>query len=129
MPLKTVLRVVDVKIYVRRGGPNWQEGLNLMRRTAVDLDLPITVHGPDRVMTAIVCLALGKPLEEDVPTPPVTPGGTGSLQRRTFLVSIACCASLKWVCRAIRLNGTRTRVATDTPVAADQDEARTSEYR
>lgn len=80
-----VFSLSGVKIFVRRGGPNWQEGLNLMRQTAVDLDLPIVVHGPDRHMTAIVCMALNKPLGEDLPTPPTTPGGTLQQRKNTQL--------------------------------------------
>ena len=50
---------VNAKIWVRRAGPNWQEGLKLMRATAKHLDLPIHVHGPETHMTAVVSYALG----------------------------------------------------------------------
>ena len=50
---------VNAKIWVRRAGPNWQEGLKLMRATAKNLDLPIHVHGPETHMTAVVSYALG----------------------------------------------------------------------
>eukprot|EP01064_Diplonema_japonicum_P033069 TRINITY_DN642_c0_g1_i2.p1 TRINITY_DN642_c0_g1~~TRINITY_DN642_c0_g1_i2.p1 ORF type:complete len:1061 (+),score=374.60 TRINITY_DN642_c0_g1_i2:54-3236(+) len=53
------LAAVNAKIWVRRAGPNWQEGLKLMRATAVSLDLPIKVHGPETHMTAVVSYALG----------------------------------------------------------------------
>jgi ATP citrate (pro-S)-lyase len=52
------LRQQQIRIYVRRGGPNFQEGLNMMRQLGVDLDLPIVVHGPEHHMTEIVSLAL-----------------------------------------------------------------------
>jgi len=35
--------LLGIRIYVRRGGPNYQEGLNMMRQLGVDLDLPIIV--------------------------------------------------------------------------------------
>ncbi|KAG8216625.1 citrate synthase-like protein [Butyriboletus roseoflavus] len=48
-----------VKIYVRRGGPNWQEGLKAMRLLGESLGVPIRVFGPDTHITEIVPLALG----------------------------------------------------------------------
>lgn len=50
-----------VTIWVRRGGPNYQEGLRLMRELGHDIGVPIHVYGPDTHITAIVALALGKP--------------------------------------------------------------------
>jgi succinyl-CoA synthetase beta subunit len=47
-----------VKIYVRRGGPNYQEGLSQMRALAEKLGVPIEVYGPETHMTKIVSIAL-----------------------------------------------------------------------
>ncbi len=47
-----------VKIYVRRGGPNYQEGLRLMRELGNELGVPIEVYGPETHMTKIVSMAL-----------------------------------------------------------------------
>lgn len=49
-----------VQIFVRRAGPNWQEGLQLIRQLSSQLCLkhPIQVFGPDTHITAIVPLAL-----------------------------------------------------------------------
>jgi ATP-citrate lyase beta-subunit len=47
-----------VKIYVRRGGPNYQEGLAKMRALGETLGVPIEVYGPETHMTKIVSLAL-----------------------------------------------------------------------
>ena len=47
-----------VQVYVRRGGPNYQEGLKLMRELGDALELPIHVFGPEAHITAIVPLAL-----------------------------------------------------------------------
>jgi len=49
-----------VKIYVRRAGPNYQEGLRLMREVGEKLSLPIEVYGPETHITKIVPMALGK---------------------------------------------------------------------
>ncbi|BHF84336.1 hypothetical protein SprV_0902748700 [Sparganum proliferum] len=53
------LRAHSVSIWVRRGGPNYQEGLRAMRLLGESLQLPIHVFGPDTHMTAIVSMALG----------------------------------------------------------------------
>lgn len=47
-----------VKIYVRRGGPNYQEGLMQMRALGEKLGVPIEVYGPETHMTKIVSMAL-----------------------------------------------------------------------
>jgi len=49
-----------VKIYVRRGGPNYKEGLEKMRKLGEELGVPIEVYGPETHMTHIVSLALEK---------------------------------------------------------------------
>lgn len=53
------LRSAGVKIYVRRGGPNYEVGLKLMRDLGGRLGVPIEVYGPETHMTRIVPLALG----------------------------------------------------------------------
>lgn len=57
----------NVSIYVRRAGPNYQEGLRIMRELGQNLGVPINVFGPETHMTAIVSMALGK---RDIPTTP-----------------------------------------------------------
>jgi ATP citrate (pro-S)-lyase len=47
-----------VKIYVRRGGPNYGEGLAQMRQLGEKLGVPIEVYGPETHMTKIVSMAL-----------------------------------------------------------------------
>lgn len=54
------LKAVDTKIYVRRGGPNYKEGLRRMRELGEELNLPIEVYGPETHMTYIVRRALEK---------------------------------------------------------------------
>jgi len=53
------LQEAGVKIYVRRGGPNFEQGLKLMRSLGERLGVPIEVYGPETHMTRIVPLALG----------------------------------------------------------------------
>jgi ATP citrate (pro-S)-lyase len=55
---KDKLRENKVKIYVRRGGPNYKEGLNRMRELGKELGVPIEVYGPETHMTKIVSMAL-----------------------------------------------------------------------
>jgi ATP citrate (pro-S)-lyase len=55
-----------VSIFVRRAGPNYQEGLRVMRELGETLGVPIHVFGPETHMTAIVGMALGK---KPVPRP------------------------------------------------------------
>ncbi|WAR09851.1 ACLY-like protein [Mya arenaria] len=43
----------NVNIYVRRAGPNFQEGLRIMRELGNTLGVPIHVFGPETHMTAI----------------------------------------------------------------------------
>ena len=49
----------NVQIWVRRAGPNYQEGLKNMRITADHLGLPMHLYGPETHITAVVPLALG----------------------------------------------------------------------
>ncbi|RAP38182.1 ATPase [Candidatus Marinamargulisbacteria bacterium SCGC AAA071-K20] len=52
------LKEVGTHIYVRRGGPNYEEGLKNIKKACEDLDIPIFVYGPETHMTDIVRLAL-----------------------------------------------------------------------
>lgn len=54
---KEQLRDNNVKIYVRRGGPNYKEGLQIMRDLSNELGIPIQVYGPETHMTKIVTIA------------------------------------------------------------------------
>jgi ATP-citrate lyase beta-subunit len=47
-----------VEIYVRRGGPNYQEGLGNMKKLGKTLGVPIKVFGPEAHMTSIVSIGL-----------------------------------------------------------------------
>jgi ATP-citrate lyase beta-subunit len=52
------LKAVGARIYLRRGGPNWREGLAKIRELGKELGIPIAVHGPEMHMTRIVSMAL-----------------------------------------------------------------------
>jgi ATP-citrate lyase beta-subunit len=56
---KKKLKDTNVKIYVRRGGPNYQEGLRIMKDLGKELGIPIDVYGPETHMTRIVDMSLG----------------------------------------------------------------------
>ncbi|KAI6233498.1 ATP-citrate synthase [Aphelenchoides fujianensis] len=67
------LKQHNVTIYVRRGGPNYQEGLRMMKEEGTKIGLPIYVYGPETHMTAIVGAALGvTPLPEAAHAPHTT---------------------------------------------------------
>jgi ATP citrate (pro-S)-lyase len=52
----------QVRIFIRRGGPNYQEGLRAMRQLGETLGVEIQVFGPEIHITVIVPLVLeGKP--------------------------------------------------------------------
>jgi ATP citrate (pro-S)-lyase len=53
------LRDGNISIWVRRGGPNFQEGLRKMKATGESINVPIHVFGPETHITAIVPMALG----------------------------------------------------------------------
>ncbi|KAJ1931747.1 ATP citrate lyase subunit 1, partial [Kickxella alabastrina] len=57
---KQALIANKVRVFVRRAGPNWQEGLRAMRELGETLGIEIRVYGPETHVTAIVPLALGK---------------------------------------------------------------------
>ena len=52
------LKRVGTKIFVRRGGPNYQEGLENMKKLGKEIGVPIEVYGPETHMTRIVSMAL-----------------------------------------------------------------------
>ncbi|MBI2444834.1 ATPase [Candidatus Micrarchaeota archaeon] len=52
------LKKAGVKIFVRRGGPNYEKGLELMRNLGQKTGIPIQVYGPETHMTKIVPMAL-----------------------------------------------------------------------
>ncbi len=47
-----------IKIYVRRGGPNYKEGLANIKKLGDGLGVPVEVYGPETHMTKIVSLAI-----------------------------------------------------------------------
>ncbi|MEA2047035.1 MAG: ATP citrate lyase citrate-binding domain-containing protein [Campylobacterota bacterium] len=52
------MKEIGIKIYVRRGGPNYEKGLKDIAEAAERLGLWIDVHGPDTHVTDIVRMAL-----------------------------------------------------------------------
>uniref|UniRef100_A0A665SWT2 ATP-citrate synthase n=1 Tax=Echeneis naucrates TaxID=173247 RepID=A0A665SWT2_ECHNA len=62
------LKEHEVTIFVRRGGPNYQEGLRVMREAGKTTGIPIHVFGTETHMTAIVGMALGlRPIPNQPP--------------------------------------------------------------
>ena len=52
------MKEVDVRVFVRRAGPNYKEGLIKLKAAGQRLGIPIEVHGPETHMTQIVADAL-----------------------------------------------------------------------
>uniref|UniRef100_A0A7S0D1I8 ATP-citrate synthase n=1 Tax=Amorphochlora amoebiformis TaxID=1561963 RepID=A0A7S0D1I8_9EUKA len=71
----------DIKVFVRRGGPNFQEGLENMRQFGTQYRVPIKVFGPEDHMTNIVALALGKDIVQVGKTLPRPNSAADLLQR------------------------------------------------
>jgi len=68
----------NIQIYVRRGGPNYQEGLQMMADCGMSCGLPIEVFGPETHITSVVSYALGiktpPTKQESTDGPSSTPG-------------------------------------------------------
>ncbi|KAK8847415.1 hypothetical protein IAR55_005273 [Kwoniella newhampshirensis] len=62
-----------VSIWVRRAGPNYQEGLKAMRLCGESIGVPMKVYGPESPITAIVPMALGIARPPSAATRDVTP--------------------------------------------------------
>ena len=52
------LQKADIRVFVRRGGPNEAEGLSLMKEFLMKHDIYGSVHGSDEVLTTVVDEAL-----------------------------------------------------------------------
>jgi len=52
------LKEGKVTIFVRRGGPNYKEGLANVKAVGEELSIPIHVYGPETHMTRIISMAL-----------------------------------------------------------------------
>jgi len=55
---KDALRAAKMRVYVRRGGPNYQAGLDAMRKVGEELGVEVSVHGPEASMTGICADAI-----------------------------------------------------------------------
>jgi len=64
----------NVNIFVRRGGPNYQEGLQMMAECGSSCGIPIQVYGPETHITSVVSYALG------LKAPPVEQQGADKLE-------------------------------------------------
>ena len=69
-----------VSIWVRRAGPNYQEGLKAMRLCGESIGVPMKVYGPESPITAIVPMALGITKPASAATREITPVHTGNAQ-------------------------------------------------
>jgi len=115
------LREHNVTIYVRRGGPNYQEGLRKMKDLAGKLSLPIHVFGPETHLTAIVGAALGvRPMPQS-PSEPHTTGQfllmperhTGGAVRKSSSVNVP---DNEGTAKKSKLSGTSSNASSNSEV-------------
>lgn len=55
---EAAIRGARLKLFVRRGGPNYRAGLDAMRALGADTGIDIDVYGPETTMTSICKLAI-----------------------------------------------------------------------
>jgi len=60
----------DIKIWIRRAGPNYLDGLRKVKRAGVKLGLFMKVYGPETHITAVIPMALG--LQPELPEADLT---------------------------------------------------------
>uniref|UniRef100_H2TQH2 ATP-citrate synthase n=1 Tax=Takifugu rubripes TaxID=31033 RepID=H2TQH2_TAKRU len=94
---QTPLKEHEVTIFVRRGGPNYQEGLRVMGEVGKTTGIPIHVFGTETHMTAIVGMALGhRPIPNQPPMDAHTANfllnASNSIKVRSFS-TLKCCFS------------------------------------
>uniref|UniRef100_A0A673XHW3 ATP-citrate synthase n=1 Tax=Salmo trutta TaxID=8032 RepID=A0A673XHW3_SALTR len=83
------LKENGVTIFVRRGGPNYQEGLRVMGEVGKTTGIPIYVFGTETHMTAIVGMALG---HQPIPNQPPVAAHTAN-----FLLNSSTNAAVRFV--------------------------------
>ena len=76
------LKSSNIRVYVRRGGPNYQEGLNKMRDCGAAIGVPIEVYGPETHIVSIVPMALAH-LKDIAPAPGAEAPKAPSVPERT----------------------------------------------
>uniref|UniRef100_A0A673X9X7 ATP citrate synthase n=1 Tax=Salmo trutta TaxID=8032 RepID=A0A673X9X7_SALTR len=84
------LKENGVTIFVRRGGPNYQEGLRVMGEVGKTTGIPIYVFGTETHMTAIVGMALG---HQPIPNQPPVAAHTAN-----FLLNSSTNAAVRFAC-------------------------------
>ncbi|GBF94241.1 ATP-citrate synthase alpha chain [Raphidocelis subcapitata] len=52
------IKAAKLRLFVRRGGPNYQTGLAAMQAVGAELDIPVEVFGPEASMTGICARAI-----------------------------------------------------------------------
>ncbi|XP_009304814.1 ATP-citrate synthase isoform X3 [Danio rerio] len=99
------LKEHEVTIFVRRGGPNYQEGLRVMGEVGKTTGIPIHVFGTETHMTAIVGMALG---HRPIPNQPPVAAHTAS-----FLLNSSASAATPPITRNTSLSEHNTCSVTD----------------
>jgi ATP citrate (pro-S)-lyase len=61
------IKAAHMQLFVRRGGPNYKQGLEAMKKVGIELGIPIQVFGPEASMTGICKLAIEHVKQFDEP--------------------------------------------------------------
>mmetsp|Transcript_31995 Transcript_31995/g.62981 ORF Transcript_31995/g.62981 Transcript_31995/m.62981 type:complete len:1085 (+) Transcript_31995:61-3315(+) len=88
-----------IKIWIRRAGPNYLEGLRKVKAAGEKLGLGLKVYGPETHITAVIPMALG--LSEPLPEPDLS-APCGPPERKLLKVSGTAAATAKEVSPATK---------------------------
>merc|ERR1719428_2416410 len=75
-----------IKIWIRRAGPNYLEGLKKVKVASDKLGLGIKVYGPETHITAVIPMALG--LQAELPMPDLSAGSAPPPTRKLIQVKV-----------------------------------------
>merc|ERR1719428_2162872 len=75
-----VIKENKIQIWIRRAGPNYLEGLRLMRTASEKLGLGIKLYGPETHITAIIPMALG--IHDPIPEPDLSENAPPPVHQR-----------------------------------------------
>jgi len=76
----------NIKIWVRRAGPNYLEGLRKLKAVSDKLGIGVKVYGPETHITAVVPMALG--LQAPLPEPDLNAGSAPPPKRDMIQVKV-----------------------------------------
>mmetsp|Transcript_9088 Transcript_9088/g.13592 ORF Transcript_9088/g.13592 Transcript_9088/m.13592 type:complete len:1097 (-) Transcript_9088:51-3341(-) len=79
------LREGNISIWVRRAGPNYEEGLRKMREVGAEIKVPTHVFGPETHITAVVPLSLGLERETEPEFNDISPISPKNIVKKEYI--------------------------------------------